>query len=123
MSNSSPDFGDKVEAALLGQMSEIADQISDSVLVIGAAVLLKSRDSGGGPSKVFGFIAHLAPPAARQAEWVLKSRMPNGILRSDALSMSKLLGTSSYSSAPVLKDFEWLPNAAFAVIAITAASA
>lgn len=61
MSNSSPDFTNKVKPAILGQMSEIADQICYSMLVIGATVLLKSCDCGDRPSKVFGFIAHVLP--------------------------------------------------------------
>lgn len=44
MANSSPDLTDKVEAALLSQMSEIADQIRDNMLVIRAAASLKYRD-------------------------------------------------------------------------------
>ena len=47
--NPSPDLTDKVKAALLSQVSEIANQVCDSMLVIGAAVPLKNRDGLGGP--------------------------------------------------------------------------
>src|SRR5471030_1671185 len=58
MPNPSPDFTDKVEAALLSQVSEIADQVCDDMLVTSAAVLLKNRDGRGGPRNVVGFIRH-----------------------------------------------------------------
>jgi hypothetical protein len=44
MPNSSPDLTDKLEAALLIKMSEIADQVCDAILVSGAPVPLESRD-------------------------------------------------------------------------------
>src|SRR5665647_1726546 len=50
MPNPSPDLTDKVETALLSQVSEIADQVCDGMLVTGAAVPLKNRDSLGSPS-------------------------------------------------------------------------
>jgi hypothetical protein len=53
MPNSSPDLTDKVEAALLSQMSEIADQACDGILLGGAAVLLESWDGLGGLGSVF----------------------------------------------------------------------
>ena len=48
MPNSSPDLTDKLEAALLSQMSEISDQVCDGIPLSGAAVLLESRDGLGG---------------------------------------------------------------------------
>lgn len=48
MPNSSPDLTDKLEAALLRQMSEIVDQVCDGVLVSGAAVLQESCYGLGG---------------------------------------------------------------------------
>jgi len=42
MPNPSPDFTDKVEAALLSQVPKIADQVCDGMLVTGAAVPLKT---------------------------------------------------------------------------------
>jgi hypothetical protein len=51
----------KIETALFGQMSEIADQVCDGMLVTGAAVLLKNRDGLGGPGNVFDFICHARP--------------------------------------------------------------
>jgi len=58
MANSSPDLTDKVEAALLSQMSEIADQIRDNMLVIRAAASLKYRDGLSGPGSVVARIGH-----------------------------------------------------------------
>ena len=54
MPNPSPDLTDKVEPALLGQMSEIADEVCDGMLVTGAAVPLKNSDGLGSPSNVVG---------------------------------------------------------------------
>ena len=42
MPNPSPDFTDKVEAALLSQVPKIADQVCDGMLVTSAAVPLKT---------------------------------------------------------------------------------
>jgi hypothetical protein len=67
MPNPSPDFTDKVEATLLSQVSEIADQVCDGMLVTSAAVPLKYRDGLGGPRDVVGFIRHTFPSA-----WPLK---------------------------------------------------
>ena len=38
MPNAPPDLAEKVEAALLGQVSEIADQVCDGILIVSAAV-------------------------------------------------------------------------------------
>jgi len=67
MRNPSPDLTDKIEAALLSQVSEIADQICDGMLVTSAAVLLKNHDGLGGPGNVVGFISH-----SRPSSWLLK---------------------------------------------------
>src|SRR6266487_1197728 len=64
MANPSPDLTDKVEAALLSQVSEIASQVCNGMLVTGAAAPLKNRDGLGGPRTVVGFISH-APPSKR----------------------------------------------------------
>ena len=53
-----PNLGDKIEVALLGQVSEIADQVCDGVLFNGAAAPLKNRERLGGRCNVFGFIDH-----------------------------------------------------------------
>src|ERR1035438_3288129 len=58
MPNPSPDLTDKVKAALLSQVSEIANQIRDGMLVTGAAVPLINRDGLGGPGNMVGFIGH-----------------------------------------------------------------
>ena len=49
MSNPSPDLTDKVKATFLSQVSEIANQVCDGMLVAGAAVPLINRDGVGGP--------------------------------------------------------------------------
>jgi hypothetical protein len=56
-----PDFAKKVEATLLGQVPEIADQVCDGMLVTGAAVPLENCDGFGGPGDVVGFIGHASP--------------------------------------------------------------
>jgi hypothetical protein len=61
MPNSSSDLTDEVEPALLSQVSEIADQVCDGMLVTSAAMLLKNRDGLGGPCNVVGFIRHTIP--------------------------------------------------------------
>jgi hypothetical protein len=58
MPNPSPNLTDKVKATLLSQVSEIANQVCDGMLVAGAAVPLKNRDGLGGPGNVVGFIGH-----------------------------------------------------------------
>ena len=42
-------------------MSEIADQVGYHVLVATSAVLLKNRDSLGGPDDMVGSVSHVAP--------------------------------------------------------------
>jgi hypothetical protein len=67
MSNPSLDLADKVEAALLSQMSEIADQVCNGMFISGTTVPLKNLDGLGGPRNVVGFISH-----ARPSTWLLK---------------------------------------------------
>ena len=56
VANTTPNLGDKIEVSLLGQVSEIADQVCDGVLFNGAAALLKSRERLGGGGNAYGFI-------------------------------------------------------------------
>jgi hypothetical protein len=49
VSNAPSHLVEKVEATLLGQMSEIADQVCDGMLITSAAVPLKNGDRVGGP--------------------------------------------------------------------------
>jgi len=58
LANTTPNLGDKIEVAFLGQVSKIADQVCDGVLFNGAAALLKDRECLGGRGNVFGFIDH-----------------------------------------------------------------
>ena len=48
--NAPPDLAEKVETALLGQVSEIADQVCNGVLVTSAAAPLENRDRLGSPN-------------------------------------------------------------------------
>src|SRR5208283_3641211 len=59
--NAPPDLAEKVETALLGQVSEVADQVSNGVLVTSAAAPLKNSDRLGSPGDVVGFIGHSSP--------------------------------------------------------------
>ena len=61
MSNAPFDLAEKVKAKVLSQMSEIADQVRDHVLVAGSAVLLKNRDGLGSPDDMVGFVSHVPP--------------------------------------------------------------
>ena len=51
----------KSRPALLGQVSEVADQVSNGVLVTSAAAPLKNSDRLGSPGDVVGFIGHSSP--------------------------------------------------------------
>ena len=57
--NTTPNLGDKIQVAFLGQVSEITNQVRDGVLFNGAAALLKNRERLGGGDNVFGFIDHV----------------------------------------------------------------
>ena len=65
MSNASPDLTKKVKAKVVGQVPEIADQVGYHVLVATSAVLLKNRDSLGGPDDMVGFVSHVPPGLKR----------------------------------------------------------
>ena len=64
MPNSSPDLTDKVEAALLSQVSEISDQVCDGIPLSGAAVLLESRDGLDGLGSAVTSLCSLPLPRA-----------------------------------------------------------
>jgi hypothetical protein len=66
MSNASPDLAKKVKAKVVGQVSEIADQVGYHVLVATLAVPLKNRDSLGGPNDMVGSVSHV-PPGLKSA--------------------------------------------------------
>jgi hypothetical protein len=65
MPNPSLDLADKVEAALLSQMSEIADQVCNGMFISGTTVPLKNLNGLGGPRNVVGFIPHARPSTWR----------------------------------------------------------
>jgi len=52
------DLAEKVEATLLRQVPEVADQVCDGMLIAGVAVSLKYGDGVGSPCNVVGFIGH-----------------------------------------------------------------
>jgi hypothetical protein len=58
MPDAPPDLAEKVEAALLRQVPEVADKVCDGMLVTSVAVSLKYGDGLGGPGNVVGFIGH-----------------------------------------------------------------
>jgi hypothetical protein len=58
VANTTPNLADKIEVALLSQVSKIADQVCDGVLFNGAAAPLKNRERLSGRCNVFGFIDH-----------------------------------------------------------------
>jgi hypothetical protein len=68
MPNAPLHLAKKVEAARLGQVSEIADQVCDRMLVTGAAVPLKNRYGLCRPGNVFDFICHNFPRLRRHAD-------------------------------------------------------
>ena len=49
---------EEVEAALLGQVSEVANQVCDSMLVAGATLLLENGHRVSGSGDVSGFVNH-----------------------------------------------------------------
>jgi hypothetical protein len=57
--NAPRDLAEKVESTLLHQVSQIADQVCNGMLVTCAAMPLKNRDGLGGPRNVVGFISVL----------------------------------------------------------------
>jgi hypothetical protein len=63
MPNAPSCLAEKVEAALISQVSEIADQISNGMVVTSSTVPLKNGDGLGGPGNVVGFISHASPSA------------------------------------------------------------
>lgn len=65
MPNPSLDFTDIVEAALLSQVSEIADQVCNGMLVTGAAAPLKNRDASA--AQAMWFISHALPSLQNNA--------------------------------------------------------
>ena len=65
MSNAPSDLAEKVKAKVLSQVSEIADQVGYHVLVATSAVLLKNRDSLGGPDDMVGSVSHVGAPPVK----------------------------------------------------------
>ena len=52
----------EIEAALLGQVSEVANQVCDSMVVACAAVFLEDGHRVGGLGYVSGFVDHAHNP-------------------------------------------------------------
>jgi hypothetical protein len=67
MSNAPPDLAEKVKAKVVGQVSEIADQVGNHMLIATSAVLLKNRDGLGGPGDMVRFVSHVPPGLKRPA--------------------------------------------------------
>jgi len=70
--NGSLYLSQEVEAALLGQVSEVANQVCDSMLVASAAVLLEDGHRVGGPGYVSGFVDHAHNPEPEEREAIGK---------------------------------------------------
>ena len=71
--DASPYLAQEVEASLLGQVSQVADQVCDGMLVASSAVLLENFDRIGGPGDVVRVVDHaitilvgFAPEARRR---------------------------------------------------------
>jgi hypothetical protein len=58
MPNTTLNLADKIDVALLSQVSEIANEVRKGVFVNGAAALLKNGKRLGGRGDVFGFVEH-----------------------------------------------------------------
>jgi hypothetical protein len=58
VADGSLDFSQVVEAAVLGQVSEVADEVCDGMRVACAAVILVNSNGFGGRGNVAGFIDH-----------------------------------------------------------------
>jgi hypothetical protein len=56
MANAAPHLIQKVETTILGQMSEIADEVGDGMIVAGAATLLENRNRFRRPGDMVSFI-------------------------------------------------------------------
>jgi hypothetical protein len=59
------DLAEKIEATILRQVPEVADQVCNGMLVTGAAMPLKNVDGLGGPRDVVGFIGHASIGSVR----------------------------------------------------------
>ena len=70
--NGSLYLSQEVEAALLGQVSEVANQVCDSTLVASAAVLLEDGHRVGGLGYVSGFVDHAHNPEPEEREAIGK---------------------------------------------------
>jgi hypothetical protein len=55
----------KSEAALLREVSEVADQVCNGMLVTSAAMPLKNGDGFGGPRNMIDFIGHASLNSTR----------------------------------------------------------
>jgi hypothetical protein len=60
--NASPYLAHKIEAALVGQVSEIANQICNGMLIARTTMLLESCNRVGGPGYVANFVDHTNKP-------------------------------------------------------------
>ena len=60
--NASPYLTHKIEAALVGQVSEIANQICNGMLIAHTTMLLESCNRVGGPGYVANFVDHTNKP-------------------------------------------------------------
>ena len=66
---------DEVKAALIGQVSEVANNVCNGMFVTCAAAHLESCYRFGGPSDVVGFVDHARNPKVINAKPVLYERL------------------------------------------------
>lgn len=71
------DLAEKVEAALLHQVPEVADQVCDSMLVVAVAPSLKFGDSLGGAHAMWSALSLMRPIGSARA----KGRLPSFSVR------------------------------------------
>ena len=60
--NASPYLAQEIKAALVGEVSEVANQVCNGMLVARITMLLQSCNRVGGPGDVSGFIDHAHNP-------------------------------------------------------------
>jgi hypothetical protein len=49
---------EKIKAKIVGQVTEIADEVCNRMVIASAAVLLKNRNGPSRPGDVIGFVGH-----------------------------------------------------------------
>ena len=94
---------EEVKAALLGQVSEVANLVCDSMLVAGATMLLENGHRISGPGDVSGFVDHPItmqdPRDARLAERTIAGSVPRQVM---AIGTAIVMGRPADHSSDVV---------------------